>query len=90
MTPFQSLDSKKSALAKIGIDIIDADGNLKSVFTIIEELAELWDKSLEEDGKCSCEYTCSECKMDILLPHGYEEYKFCPYCGAKDEKIERH
>ena len=34
-------------------------------------------------------YTCGECDKSIDSLHEDEEFKFCPYCGAKYEKIER-
>ena len=33
------------------------------------------------------EYSCSNCGNFIITPYGDEEFKFCPYCGAKYEKI---
>ena len=35
------------------------------------------------------EYSCSNCRNFIIAPYGDEEFKFCPYCGAKYEKIVR-
>lgn len=32
-------------------------------------------------------YTCGECGESIESLHNDEEYKFCPYCGAKYERI---
>ena len=33
------------------------------------------------------EYSCSNCGNFIITPYSDEEFKFCPYCGAKYEKI---
>ena len=36
------------------------------------------------------QYFCGECSEWIESKMDDEEYKFCPYCGAKYEKIVRH
>ena len=35
-------------------------------------------------------YTCGECGESIESLHNNEEYKFCPYCGAKYERIVKY
>ena len=35
------------------------------------------------------DYTCSACSQSVYSSYSDDELKFCPYCGAKYEKIER-
>ena len=42
------------ALSKIGIRIYDAEGKIKNVTAIFEEIAELWSKDFEEKIKDAC------------------------------------
>lgn len=41
-------------LSKIGITMYTPDGKIKDVITILEEIAELWNKDLEEKIKNDC------------------------------------
>ena len=43
-----ALDLNESALSKIGISIYDSEGKIKNVTAIFDEIAELWNKELEE------------------------------------------
>lgn len=35
-------------------------------------------------------YTCGNCFESVKTENDEENFKFCPYCGAKYEKIVRH
>lgn len=35
------------------------------------------------------DYMCSKCLHSVYTSYVDDELKFCPYCGAKYEKIER-
>ena len=41
----------KDALSKIGITIYTPEGEIKNIMTIFEEIAEFWNKDLEEKIK---------------------------------------
>lgn len=41
-------------LSKIGITIYTPDGKIKNIMTIFEEIAELWNKDLEEKIRNDC------------------------------------
>lgn len=71
-------------------DILDGLMNVIETAEVIEE---------REIARCYCEYnydtdryeySCSNCGNFIITPYGDEDFKFCPCCGAKYEKIVRH
>lgn len=41
-------------LSEIGITIYTPEGKIKNMATILEEIAELWNKDLEEEIKNDC------------------------------------
>ena len=49
-----ALTSDESALSLIGITIYTPEGKIKDITTIFEEIAEFWNKDLEEKIKNDC------------------------------------
>ena len=87
-----NLDDRFDEAYQLCEDILDGLMNAIETAEVIEE---------RETTTCNCyttmpgdypiyQYFCGECSEWIESNMDNEEYKFCPYCGAKYERIVKY
>lgn len=83
------LDEYEDEMLHLCDDILEGFRNFVETAEVIEErkitkCLLFYDKYTDK-----WDYTCSECSQSVYSSYSDDELKFCPYCGAKYEKIER-
>lgn len=84
-------DYNMTSLLEFAEEIIDGVSSVIQSMPVVEE---------RKSTICNCfttmpgdypiyQYFCGECSEWIESNMDDEEYKFCPYCGAKYERIEK-
>lgn len=87
-----NLDDRFDEAYQLCEDILDGFMNAVETAEVVEE---------RKSTICNCyttmpgdyhiyQYFCGECSEWIESDMDDEKFKFCPYCGAKYEKIVRH
>ena len=84
-----SLDEYEDEMLHLCEDILEGFRNFVKTAEVIEERKTancllFYDKYTDR-----WDYTCSKCHESVYSFCSDDELKFCPYCGAKYEKIER-
>ena len=90
-----NLDDRFDEAYQLCEDILDGLMNAVETAEVIEEReTTTCICSVQKEGTYDClydvyYYTCGNC-FESVKTETEENFKFCPYCGAKYEKIVRH
>lgn len=90
------LDDQEDPVLRVADDILEGIRRFVESAEVIEEREETsCICSVEKEDTYDCfydvyYYTCGHCFESVKTENDEENFKFCPYCGAKYEKIVRH